>query len=124
MKAQPTSGSYHRAALVLWGTRTADVLLQCGVVAALPYLKGLAAGGKRVPPEAIAVAQRILDEWPGDDQRWDGYSVGRGSPAPVDRIQMIAALTKVNAPELLDRFLKEAVASSYDGSETRRCLPQ
>lgn len=30
---------------------------------------------------------------------------------------MIAALTKLNAPALLDRFLREVVASSYDGSE-------
>jgi hypothetical protein len=45
--------SYHRAALVLWRqSRSADVLLQAGVVAALPYLKQLAARGKRAQPEA------------------------------------------------------------------------
>ena len=59
--------SYHRAALVLWRqNRSVDVLLQAGVVAALPYLKRLAAGGKRARPEAIAVAERILEAWPGD----------------------------------------------------------
>ena len=115
--------SYHRAALVLWRrNRTADVLLQAGVVAALPYLKQLAAGGKSPQPDAIAVAERMLAAWPGDTQRWDSYSIGREWPGPADRIQMIAALTKLKAPALLDRFLREAVASSYDGSENAALL--
>jgi hypothetical protein len=115
--------SYHRAVLVLWRrNRTADVLLQGGVVAALPYLKELAAGGKRARPEAIAAAQRIVDAWPGEDRRWDGDSIGRGWPGPVDRIQVVTVLTKLNAPELLDRFLRGAVASSYDGSENAALL--
>ena len=110
--------SYHRAVLVLWRqNRTTDVLLQAGVVAALPYLRKLAAGGKRARPEAIAVAERMLQAWPGDAQRWDGYSIGAERPGPANRIQMIAALAKLNAPALLERFLWEAVTSSYDGSE-------
>ena len=49
--------SYHRAALVLWNrNRTVDVLLQAGVVAVLPHLKRLVAGGKRGRPEAMVVA--------------------------------------------------------------------
>jgi hypothetical protein len=115
--------SYHRAALVLWRrNRTADVLLQAGVVAALPYLKQLASGGKRTRPEAIAVAERILNAWSGDAQRWDGYPIGGARPGPAERIEMIAALTKLNAPALLDRFLREAVTSSYDGSENAALL--
>ena len=87
--------SYHRAALVLWRrNRTVDVLLQAGVVAALPYLKRLAAGGKRARPEAMAVAERMLEAWPGDAEAWDSYSIGREWPGPADRIEMIAALTK------------------------------
>jgi hypothetical protein len=35
---------------------------------------------------------------------------------------MIAALTKLNAPALLERFLREAVTSSYDGSENAALL--
>lgn len=115
--------SYHRAALVLWRrNRTADVLLQAGVVAALPYLKQLASGGKRTRPEAIAVAERILNAWSGDAQRWDSYPIGGPRPGPAERIEMIAALTKLNAPALLDRFLREAVTSSYDGSENAALL--
>jgi hypothetical protein len=35
---------------------------------------------------------------------------------------MIAALTKLNAPDLLERFLRETVTSSYDGSENAALL--
>jgi hypothetical protein len=115
--------SYYRAALVLWRqNRTTDVLLQAGVVAALPYLKQLAACGKRAQPEAIAVADRILEAWPADAQRWDSYSIDREWPGPAERIQMIAALTKLHAPVLLERFLREVVTSSYDGSENAALL--
>jgi hypothetical protein len=115
--------SYHRAALLLWHqSRSVDVLLQAGVVAALPYLKQLAAGGKRALPEAIAVAERILEAWPGNEHRWDSYSIFREWPGPADRIQMIVALTKLNTPALLERFLREVVTSSYDGSENAALL--
>jgi 2OG-Fe(II) oxygenase superfamily len=114
--------SYRRAVLVLWRqNRTADVLLQAGVVAALPYLKQLADGSARARPEAIAVAERILGAWPVAP-KWDNYSIGRGWPGPAERTQMIAALTKLNAPDLLERFLKEVVFSSYDGSENAALL--
>jgi hypothetical protein len=115
--------SYHRAVLVLWHrNRTPDVLLQAGVVAALPYLKQLAARGKRARPEAIAVAEQILEAWPGDAQRWDNYSIDREWPGADHRIKMIAVLRKLNAPALLKRFLKEAVTPAYDGSEKAELL--
>ncbi|MBI4908358.1 MAG: 2OG-Fe(II) oxygenase [Acidobacteria bacterium] len=112
--------SYHRAALVIWRRdRTADVLLQAGVVVALPYVRRLAAGGKRARPEAIAVAERILDAWPADAHRWDSFSfsIGRASPGPSERMEMIDVLVRLNAPALLERFLRGPVTSSYDGSE-------
>jgi hypothetical protein len=109
--------SYHRAVLVLWRRdRTADVLLQAGIVAALPYLKHLADGCVRTRTEAIAVAERVLKGWPGDAE-WDSSSIDGEWPGPADRTQMIAALTQLNSPALLERFLREVVASSYDGSE-------
>jgi hypothetical protein len=115
--------SYRRAVLVLWRqNRTADVLLQAGVVAALPYLKQLADGGARARPEAIAVAERILEAWLGAP-KWDSYtSIGSEWPGPAERTQMIAALTKLSAPALLERFLREVVALSYDGSENAALL--
>jgi 2OG-Fe(II) oxygenase superfamily len=114
--------SYRRAVLVLWRRkRTADVLLQSGVVAALPYLKRLVDGGARTRPEATAVAERILEAWPGDP-KWDSYSIGREWPGATERTQMIAALTKLNASARLERFFTEVVASSYDGSENAALL--
>ena len=115
--------SYHRAALVLWRrSRTVDVLLQAGVVAVLPHLKRLAAADKHGRPEAIAVAERMLEAWPGDAEAWNSYSMDRKRPGPADRIEMIAALRKLNAPALLERFLREIVISSYDGSENAALL--
>jgi len=115
--------AYHRAVLVLWRQdRSIDVLLQAGVVAALPYMARLAAGGKRARPAAIAAAERILGAWPADSQRCESYSLRKEWPGPADRIRMIAALTKLNEPQLLERFLREAVTSGYDGSENAALL--
>jgi hypothetical protein len=115
--------SYHRAALVLWRQeRAVDVLLQAGVVAALPYLKHLAARGRRAQPEAISVAERILEAWPGPEHRWDSYSTFREWPGPAHRTEITVALTKLNAPALLERFLREVITSSYDGSEKSALL--
>jgi hypothetical protein len=115
--------SYHRAALVLWRqSRSLDVLLQAGVVAALPHLKQLAASGKLARLEAISVAERILEAWPGHEHRWDSDSTFRKWPGPADRIEMIVALAELNAPALLERFLREVITSSYDGSENAALL--
>ncbi len=115
--------SYHRAALVLWReNRSIDVLLQAGVVAALPYLKRLAAGGKRARPEALATAKRILDAWPGETQRWETHSICNEWPEPAHRIEMMAAIQKLKAPDLLERFLRNVVTPSYDGSENEALL--
>jgi hypothetical protein len=110
--------SYHRAVLVLWPQeRYAEVLLQAGVVAALPYLKQLAEGGERARTEAVALAERMLESWSSDSQRWDSFRLGGGRPQPEHRCEMIAALVKLKAPALLERFIGHAVAASYDGSE-------
>jgi hypothetical protein len=115
--------SYHRAVLVLWHrNRTADVLLQAGVVPVLPYLKQLTAGDKHAQAEASAVAERMLEAWPGDAHRWDRYSIGSEWPGAVHRIEMIAALRELNAPAQLDRFLRETVTPAYDGSENAELL--
>ena len=115
--------SYHRAVLVLWpANRMIDVLLGAGVVATLPYLKRLAAGGENARPEAIAVAQRIVETWPTDARRRDRYSIGIKSPGSSDRATMIAALVELNALPLLEQFIREAVTSTYDGSENAALL--
>ncbi len=110
--------SYHRAALVIWpANRMTDVLLGAGVVATLPYLERLAADGEGARPEAIAVAERIVGAWSTDAHRWDRYSIGITPPGSSARAVMIAALVGLNAPSLLEQFIREAVTPSYDGSE-------
>ena len=115
--------SYHRAALVLWpANRMIDVLLEAGVVATLPYLKRLAAGGKRARPEAIAVARRIVETWSTDSRRPDRYSIGITSPGSSDRATLIGALVKLDEPALLEQFTREVVTATYDGSENAALL--
>ncbi len=113
--------SYHRAALVLWRRdRYAEVLLQAGVVAALPYLKELTAGGSRL--EALALAERIVETWPADARRWASYSAGGGRPGPAHRVEMVTALAALGSADLLDRFVAETVTPRYDGSENAAIL--
>ncbi len=110
--------SYRRAALVIWPKQyTMDVLLGGGVVAALPYLKRLAAGGKSARPEAIVAAQRLVEAWSTGAERVDRYAIGIQAPGASDRASMIAALVELNAPAELERFIREVVTSAYEGSE-------
>ena len=69
--------SYHRAALVLWRQdRYAEVLLQAGVVAGLPYLKQLTAGGKRARlsvEEPVGRVKRRIAAATGRSARFSGH---------------------------------------------------
>jgi hypothetical protein len=115
--------SYHRAALVLWRRdRYSEVLLQAGVVAALPYLKQLAAGGQQARPEANSLAERMVDAWAGDSRRWDGYSSGGSRPGPDHRVDMLTTLGKLRNGVLLERFIADVVTPRYDGSENAALL--
>ncbi len=115
--------SYHRAALVLWRRdRYAEVLLQAGVVAGLPYLKQLTAAGKRARLEAVGLAERMVNAWAGDAQRWNSHSLGEGRPDSPHRIEMIAMLRKLGAAALLERFIADIVTPGYDGSENAALL--
>jgi hypothetical protein len=115
--------SWHRAALVLWRQdRYAEVLLQAGVVAALPYLRQLTANGERARPDAVTLAKRMVKAWSGHSKGWDRYSIDLGRPGPAQRAEMIATLVKLKAPALLERFITDAVISSYAGSENAALL--
>ena len=114
--------SYHRAALVLWpANRMIDVLLQGGVVATLPYLTRLAAGGKSTHSKAMAAARRIVQAW-STGVRPDRYSVGITQPGSSARTTMLAALVELNSPVLIEKFIREAVLPTYDGSENAALL--
>ena len=115
--------SYHRAALVLWpANRMIEVLLQAGVVATLPYLKQLAAGGGSARPDAMAVAQRIVEAWSAETRRRGRYAIGDPSAASSVYAKMIAALVKLKAAALLEQFIREVVTSTYDGAENAALL--
>ena len=104
--------SYHRAALVLWpANRMIDVLLEAGVVATLPYLTRLAAGGKSTRSQAIAAARRILKAWRTGAR-----------PGSSARATMIAALVELNAAALLEQFIREVVTPTFDGPENAALL--
>ena len=110
--------SYHRAALVLWpANRMTDVLLKGGVAAAMPYLKQLTARGKSVRGEAIAAARRIVKAWPADAQQPDRFAMGIPAAGAADRAGMISTLVDMNAPGLVEQFIRDTVIPTYDGTE-------
>ena len=114
--------AYHRAALVLWPReRFADVLLQAGVAAALPYFAervaacGGATGTAAQRKPVLAIARRVLDVWEQTaDQRW--FSRPEKNP---NRPGMLASLVRLGDAGLLERFIGGVVTRCFDGSETR-----
>ena len=111
--------SYHRAALVLWpANRLMDVLLDGGVAATVPHLQRLVKTGKSTRTEAMAAAQRVVEAWSTAALRTDRYSMGDiASPEASDRARMISAFVELNAPALLEQFVRDAVISTYNGVE-------
>lgn len=112
--------SYHRAALVIWRReRYAEVLLQAGVAAALPYLKEriAACGEKKSPPgarkEAVALARLLVNAWK-DSPAHAGY---RQPERPDKRDGMLRLLKELGDAALLEEFIAEVVTRDYDGSE-------
>lgn len=114
--------SYHRAALVIWPrTGFASVLLQSGVGAVMPIFKKLVAtaaegaGDTPARQEALALADRILEEW----QAVDGmrsFRHGADFKKP-DRVEMLRSLGQLKAVDALERFLSDVVTRDYDGTE-------
>lgn len=112
--------SYHRAAVVIWHRgRYADVLLEAGVGAALPWLKeriaACSGGGasSTARREASALARRMIEGWrnEGDDRLY------RGMGRPADRAEMLGLLGQLGDAALLEEFVGIVVTEGYDGSE-------
>ncbi len=89
--------SYHRAAVVIWHReRYAEVLLQAGVGAALPWLKERIdacactdeGARSRVRREAAALARRMIEGWRNEGD----YRLYRGMGRPADRAEMLGLL--------------------------------
>ena len=112
--------SYHRAALVLWRReRYAEVLLQAGVAAALPYLKDCIAASEAegaqaaAREEAVALARRLVDTWKEAPE----YPGVRQPGRPDKRDGMLRLLNRLGDAALLADFIGEAVTRDYDGSD-------
>ena len=112
--------SYHRVALVIWRReRYAEVLLQAGVAAVLPYLKERleACGEKGSPPgarkEAASLARMLVNAWKDAPE----YSFGQQRGRPGKRDGMLRLLIDLGDAALLGKFIAEVVTRDYDGSE-------
>ena len=113
--------SYHRAAFVLWRRdRYAEVLLQAGVVAALPYLAELIrtfeAGSKESTAKAPALdlARRMVESW---NRLPSHYSFHYRTEQPEGRDRMLRLLDRLGDAALLGDFISDTVTPKYDGSE-------
>lgn len=113
--------SYHRAALVVWRReRYAEVLLQAGVAAALPYLKEKVEACAAQPAlptarqEALALARLLVNAW--RDTPSHGYPHG---PQPDKRDGMLSLLAELGDATLVHDFIADVVTRDYDGSENQ-----
>lgn len=111
---------YHRAALVIWRReRYAEVLLQGGVAAALPYLKerieacGTKGASSAAREEAVALARRLVDAWK-DAPESPSF---RQPVRPEKRDGMLRLLIDLGDATLLEKFIAEVVTRDYDGSD-------
>ena len=112
--------SYHRAALVMWRReRYAEVLLQAGVAAVLPYFRERihACEAQNAPPTAraaaVALARQLVTTW-RDAPEYAGY---RRPARPDRRDGMLSLLNQLGDAALLEAFIAEVVMRDYDGSE-------
>lgn len=138
--------SYHRAALVIWRReRYAEVLLQAGVVAALPYLKekieacAVKNSGAGVSPAsshlagAVEVGTHRQDARATVAARKEAVALARQlvnawleapdhasyhQPArPEKRDGMLRLLNELGEAALLEKFIAGVVTRDYDGSD-------
>jgi len=112
--------SYRRAALLMWPrNRSADVLLQGGVRAVMPYLKDIAqrcslpSASPAERAAARSIAGRIVRAWKRELADANGLRHGE---AP-SRADMVTVLGQLADAALLEAFVNDIVVRTYDGSE-------
>jgi hypothetical protein len=121
--------SYRRAAIVLWDQqRYAEVLLQAGPGAALPYLRQCIQEWRDQPensPErskswsqVASLARRIIDAWPA---RLDPYETFPHDEKDAGkRVEMLELLGSTRNAELIGHFIEKVVVPRYNGSENEK----
>ena len=115
--------AYHRAAIVLWQkSRYAEVLLQAGADAAIPYLKELveswAAGDS--PTRTSEVWREIERLTKGLIQKWAverGHYRRRTGDLSQNRRDVLAILRAAGNAALLRQFVEKIVVREFDGGE-------
>jgi hypothetical protein len=112
--------SYRRAALVMWlRNRSADVLLQGGVRAVMPYLKDIAqrcslpSASRAERAAARSIAGRLARAW--KRELTDANGLMRGEEP--SRSDMVTVLGRLADAPLLEAFVNDIVVRTYDGSE-------
>jgi len=112
--------SYRRAALVMWPrNRSADVLLQGGVRAVMPYLKDIArrrslpSASRAEQAAARSIASRILRAWKRELAVASGLMDGEEPSRP----DMVTVLGQLGDAALLEAFVNDIVVRTYDGRE-------
>jgi len=112
--------SYRRAALVIWPRhRSADVLLEGGVRAVMPYLKDVAqrcslpSASRAERAAAHSIAARVVRAW--KRELADAIELMDGEEP--SRPDMVTVLGQLEDAALLEAFVNDIVARTYDGSE-------
>lgn len=112
--------AYHRAAVVLWRQdRYADVLLQAGVGAVLPYVKERVHAAKAASASdesraaARALVELALERWKSAPES----AYGTQAAKPPDRAAMLEILCDLGEAALLTPFIANIVTRQYDGTE-------
>jgi len=116
--------SYHRAAVVIWQeARYAEVLLQAGVGAVLPYLKErlnsrLENQRSTTQIQPFELASLLVSAWKERSE----YSTYRNPDKPGQRAEMLRLLNQLGELTLLEEFIGLIVIPDYDGSENEALL--
>ena len=108
--------AYHRVALLIWREdRFADVLLQAGVNAVLPYLNDriqqcIASSTNRAERRAvIEIANRVITAWRQDASQFEYFPQNK----PGDRAEMLRQLQQLGDMRLVRRFIRTVITSQY-----------
>jgi hypothetical protein len=110
--------SYCRTALVIWPReRYAEVLLQAGAAAALPYLTQCVAAAEQAQATlaereaAVSVARQIVRAWQQPPEFADAPS------SPGKRAEMLRLLHRLGDAAILEKFISTALTRHYDRSD-------
>lgn len=113
--------------LVLWpSSAVAEVLLKAGPEAVVPHLKKevnvlmkrkdtQSAGAGKRRKAVLALARRMVHEWPLDD--WRRWPRGNDDSRRTSRAAMLRTLNRLGEIDLIAAFIQRVLEDKYDGTE-------